>query len=263
MISKIFVIILITLTSFICQAKADIIYLLNGNSVEGIITKENEQSVELDVGFGTAIFSRQEIKSIYKSNQEETALIQKQWKRQRKVTKREQQKRELDLQRIRRKRKLEAKKRLKLKEIEFSQAQEHIIVEALLNKKVKARLLLDTGASTILLSRQIAEELGTETSRAKKEMGKAKMADGREVEVNYIILESVSVQGVEVENILAAVLSEDTTSSSKSPSDTNSDDTMSGNAALPYDGCLGMSFLNKFNFQIDSENKKLILEKLR
>jgi len=247
MISRIFIFVFLFLAAFVLEAGADTIYLKNGNSVEGLIIKEDNQSVELDVGFGTIIFDRQEIESIYKSSQEETAFLHREWRKQQEETKRQQLKRQQDLLRARRKRRLEAEKRLKLKELEYSQTREHIIVDALLNKKVKARLLLDTGATTVLLSSRIAKELGMETSGTKKETGKARMADGREVEVNYVVLESVNVQGVEAENVPAAVLLEETAS----------DDT-----ALPYDGCLGMSFLNKFNFQIDSENKKLILERL-
>jgi len=244
MISKISVIIVFFLASFITEIKADTIYLRNGNRIEGLITEENDKGVELDVGFGTVKFSRQEIKSIYKSSQEETALIRKEWERQAKAAKGEQIKREKDIKRDRRKRALEARKKLKLKEIEFSQMSEHIIVDALLNKKVKTRLLLDTGASNILLSSRIAKDLGIEINAEKKEIGKVKMADGHEVDAMYVVLDSVNVQDVEAKGVGAVVLLEDA-------------------EMEPHDGLLGMSFLNKFNFKIDTLNKKLILERLK
>jgi len=67
-------------------------------------------------------------------------------------------------------------------------------------------------------------------------------ADGRIIDAKFIILDSVSVEGLEVKNVEAVVLLEESTMN-------------------VGDGLLGMSFLNRFNFQIDTVNKKLILEK--
>jgi clan AA aspartic protease (TIGR02281 family) len=100
---------------------------------------------------------------------------------------------------------------------------------------------LDTGASLILISRDIAKQLGIKTQGSERIEIMVTMADGREVKADYIVLESVNVQGAVARDIPAAVLS--------------------GKATVPEDGLLGMSFLDKFNFQIDSENKRLILQK--
>ena len=118
------------------------------------------------------------------------------------------------------------------------------MVNALLNKKVEAKLLLDTGASTVLLTKRLAEKLGIKTNGENKNKGKVRLADGREVDGMYMRLDSVNVQGVEAKDVGTVVLLEHTKTNS-------------------HDGLLGMSFLSKFNFQIDTVNKKIILEKLR
>jgi len=228
--------ILLFLFSFAQDARADIIYLRNGRSIEGLITKENDEEVELNIGIGKMKFRRVEIESIHKSNPNEAALIRKRWISQSQEEEERRLRKELELQEQRR------KDELRPREIEVSRTGEHIIVNALLNGKLGASLLLDTGASLVLISGQIAQRLGIKTSGPGRVKIMTKMADGRDVEASYIVLESINVQGAEVRDIPAAVLSGDT--------------------VLPEDGLLGMSFLKNFNFQIDSANKKLILQKL-
>jgi predicted aspartyl protease len=70
------------------------------------------------------------------------------------------------------------------------------------------------------------------------------VADGRKIHARYVVLDSVSVQGVEARKVEAAVLSEDRDPNMK-------------------DGLLGMSFLKRFKFNIDLQNTKLSLEKPR
>ncbi|TAM41337.1 TIGR02281 family clan AA aspartic protease, partial [bacterium] len=120
----------------------------------------------------------------------------------------------------------------------------HVMVETLLNKKVKASLILDTGASFILLSGNIAKNLGIDADPRGGDTVEVMLADGSKVKAKRIILESVSVQGSEVKRVEAAILPQNES------------------GAAIGDGLLGMSFLNKFNFKIDQKNNKLILEKL-
>ena len=71
-----------------------------------------------------------------------------------------------------------------------------------------------------------------------------KIADGRTVLAIPVMLDTVRIGDAHAENVQAAVLAE----------------------SLPqqgFDGLLGMSFLSRFNFQVDYANKKLILEKRR
>ncbi len=69
------------------------------------------------------------------------------------------------------------------------------------------------------------------------------LADGRKAKAKYMLLDTVSAQGVEAKNVAAAVL----------PSDVAD--------AKFKDGLLGMSFLKNFVFKVDQKNNKLVLEK--
>ena len=189
--------ILFFLVGFISDACADIVYLRNGRSMEGLITKEDDQEVQLSIGIGTVRFRRIEIESIHKSGPEETALIRKEWEDQK------QKKRELRLERELELEEARQKESLLPKEIQASQTGDHMIVSALLNDRVKASLLLDTGASLILISNQIAQQLEIETGEPKQQTITAMLADGRQVEAYYIVLESVNVQGAEAKQIPA------------------------------------------------------------
>ncbi|MFC1623950.1 TIGR02281 family clan AA aspartic protease [Candidatus Omnitrophota bacterium] len=233
---KVLIFILFFLASFIKEAASDTIHLVNGRSIEGLIEKENEESVELDVGFGTVKFRMEEIESIERSRPDEAPLMRQKWQREKKLDEERRVAREKELEAARREKEFEPK------EVGFSQEAGHIVVDTLLNKKTKASLLLDTGASSILLSNRIAKRLKIKDQE--EEIIKVKMADGREVDARFIILDTVSVEGVKAKDVEAVVLL---------------DDTQMGDR----DGLLGMSFLNKFNFQIDTVNKKLILKKRR
>jgi len=117
-----------------------------------------------------------------------------------------------------------------------------LVVEALLNQKVKANFILDTGASLVVIKDSIAKQLGLAASDLKEDL-KIKLADGRESVAKHVVLASVSVQGVEAQNVDAAILAEDV----RDP-------------ALK-DGLLGMAYLKNFSFKIDQRDKKLTLEK--
>lgn len=221
-INKIAVFFIFFLSGFIAQANSDIIYLQNGRNIKGLVKSEDAKTVEVDVGFGTIKFSREQIESIDSSSAEEAALIRQEWKRYNEA----RQKKDSDPE-----------------EVEFSKTSEGIIVNAVLNKKARASLILDTGASLVLLSPGIGKELGLETSALKKGIiAKISLADGSEADARLIILENVNIGGVEAKNVEGAVLL---------------------NEGVKHDGLLGRSFLNKFNFQVDAANKKLILKRLR
>ena len=233
----------------------DTVYLDNGKSVDGIIKKEDEKTIELNIGFGTVTFAKSQVKRIERSSAEEKYEIAKAW---------DEKKKELDLKEkefeaARNKRFEEAYKNWtkearekKLREendsknIQLTRDQEtkSILVEALLNDKVKSVLLLDTGASLVVLSRRIGDELGLDLADTKKDVMELKLADGRSALAKAVILESVSIQDIEVKNVMAAVMLDQ----------------------LPdprlKDGLLGMSFLNRFNLKMDLKSMKMTLEKL-
>lgn len=216
---------------FTGQANADILYLKNGRSIEGIIKSENENRIQLDIGAGTIGIKKSEIKGVYKAGLDETLEIRRQFQRQIK----ESQERKNNYQ---------APQESQKKSIEVATQMGHIVVKALLNKRANVTLMLDTGASLILLTKEAGRKLGIRTDD-KKDMIQIQVADGRTTDAKFVTLECVNVQGIEANNVGAAVLMEDI-------KDANFGD-----------GLLGMSFLNNFNFRIDQEKKQLTLEKVK
>ena len=63
------------------EAFSDTLYLKNGNKISGIITNENEDSVEVEINIGARItFSREDIEKIEKENDIEDSKIKDAWK---------------------------------------------------------------------------------------------------------------------------------------------------------------------------------------
>lgn len=220
---------LVFLSGFVTELNADTIYLKNGRSIEGLIKSEDNNSVELEIKIGTIRLRKNEIERIYKSTPDESYAILKKWERQRLEA---QEKRLIE----------ELKKEFEPKKIEFSKEPQGIVVDAILNKKIPASLILDTGASLVIITKEVAKKLGIDVDK-KDKVVKLIMADGRMIEAKYIVLESIGVQNVELENVDAAILLDDEQN------------------LVFKDGLLGASFLNKFSFKVDYKNSRLILEK--
>ena len=213
------------------RALADTIYLKNGRSIEGLVKKEDADYVELEISFGSMKFSKNQIENIARSSPEEAQLIRKEWAEE-KIRAQERAKQE------------EIRREHEPKQVNMDKQSGHVVVTTLLNNRIKANLVLDTGASLILLSRKVADSLGADTDGKNATPIELIMADGRREKAKMIILESVRVQDSEARSIEAAVLPD------------------KESATMAEDGLLGMSFLKKFNFKIDQKNDKLILEKL-
>jgi clan AA aspartic protease (TIGR02281 family) len=209
---------------------ADTLYLKNKRSMEGIVKSEDSEMVDLEVYGGSVKFKKSEIDRIEKTTAAESGLLRRKWE----AKKKEQQ------QRIEQQKLAEEEKP---KRIEFSKDSQGIIIEATLNNKVKVSLVLDTGASVILLGKGVAEKLGINPGNMKPD-AKITVADGRKVDAKYITLESVKVVNVEAVKVEAAIIFDEI-----------------GDAGF-HDGLLGMSFLKRFNFKVDQRDKKLILERL-
>lgn len=221
---------------FASEVLADTVYLNNGRKVEGIIEKETPDSVTLNIGFGTVKFRREEISDIIMSTPNQRVAIRKEWETNRKLEEEKWQKKEEGRKEMSRQKEFAPKK------VGFSESNDCIMVNALLNKKVTAELLLDTGASLVLLSKSVADELKKETKLIEGDVIKMQLADGRKVNARLILLDTLSVEKAEASSIIGAVL-------------LDSEEDIG-------DGVLGMSFLSKFNFQIDNVEKKIILKKL-
>ena len=111
-------------------------------------------------------------------------------------------------------------------------------LEATINGKYQAKLLLDTGASSVLISPQLAETIGLKLS-SHKGMS-ATLADGSMVPSQSTVLDTITVGSASAKMIAANVIQ---TSQTRN-----------------YDGLLGMSFLQNFIFTIDAEKELLILK---
>jgi clan AA aspartic protease (TIGR02281 family) len=236
-------------------SSADRINLKNGGSIEGIIEKESEKSVDVNIGFGRIILGKSQVKDIERSSAQDSHNIAANWEIKRKeLASKEKEFEEAREIRFREAHKhwLEEEKEKKLKEdsavkniqIMRDQMTKGIVVEALLNDNVKANLILDTGASIIVLSRNIGEALGIDLSGTNINMMELRLADGRSAPAKAFVLDSVKIQDVEVRKVMAAIML----------------DQEPGRGA--GDGLLGMSFLNKFNLKMDLKNMKMALERI-
>jgi len=211
---------------------ADVLYLKNGRSIEGIIKGEDQNNLELEVSAGTIRFEKNEIDRIDRVSAKEIDALRKKWEKQKEDRQKEVFRQKLE----------EAEGPQK---VQFSRDSQGITVSVLLNNKINAALLLDTGASIVVLRKNIAQNMGIDVEGIKQDM-ELKLADGRKAKAKYFVLESVKVENVEANNVEAAILL---------------DSEESKEFGLG-DGLLGMSFLEKFNFKVDHKEKRLILEKL-
>ncbi|MFH1771910.1 MAG: retropepsin-like aspartic protease [Candidatus Omnitrophota bacterium] len=124
-------------------------------------------------------------------------------------------------------------------EVGYSNTSGGIVVNALLDRSVRANFLVDTGATHTTISSDIARRLGRSPEKDTAYFF-ATVADGRKAKAYPLILESLRVGGVEMQNVEAAVLE--------------------GQESLGVDGLLGMNFLGNFVMEIDSKSNKLILK---
>jgi clan AA aspartic protease (TIGR02281 family) len=105
-----------------------------------------------------------------------------------------------------------------------------------LNRRHKARLLLDTGASSLQISPRLARQLGLDLSKA--DLVSCTLANGTTTVARSVVLKEVTLGKAGVKKVSALVL----------------------DAGAGADGLLGMSFLNHFNFRIDTTRDLLVLE---
>lgn len=101
---------------------------------------------------------------------------------------------------------------------------------------VDAWLLLDTGATTTLISADIADRLGIKTANAGH--GLARIADGSVVETSHIRIDAMAAGPKVKFNTLVTFMK-------------------SRAATLGYDGLLGMNFLRDFRYHIDLNNQTI------
>ncbi len=259
------------LLCFPASVNADSVHLKNKQTLEGIVEKEDANRVDVDLGYGTMTFQRSEIERIERSNAAQTQIIWHRWGEEKK----ERRKRGPEEDRQRKEREKE-QRRLFEEEMARRKAKDEstprsigviatsgqIVVNTVLNGKVRVNLILDSGAGVVVLSKRAAEKLEIDISKLKK--GMTQVADGRKVETAFVTLSSIKVQdktlqdeksldepGVEIKNVEACILTGDAAELKEGPDKT----------VLP-DGLLGMSFLKNFKLIADYENHKISFERL-
>lgn len=233
---------------FLCalNSRADVIYLRNGRTIEGFIQDEKAEPILIDIGFGIIGLKRGEIESFSRSGEKDAQRLRDRWDRQKKESEeRNRQQKIQDQLALKQRREAEdarKKKEFESKQIKIGVDGGHIIVTALLNNKVSASFVLDTGSPFTVIKDSIARQLGINSGSISKSM-KIRLG-GKESVAKHTVLSSVSLQGIEAVNVDALIIS---------------DDAHEGDFK---DGLLGLTFLNNFSFKIDQKNKILVLEKL-
>ena len=109
-----------------------------------------------------------------------------------------------------------------------------LFVDVVVGKK-SVRMVVDSGATLVTLPKTLANELGITVPSGAREM-RLTLADGSEIPAKAVTLSRVRVGKFEAENVEAAIL-----------------DSIATNA----EPLLGMSFLGKFKFEINSNEKTL------
>ncbi len=70
------------LLNVMSEARADIVYLKSGYQMEGIINRETDEYVELEINSGTVKFYREQIEQVEYSSEEEKKMIEESWKKE-------------------------------------------------------------------------------------------------------------------------------------------------------------------------------------
>jgi clan AA aspartic protease (TIGR02281 family) len=211
------------------NAQADTVYLKNGKNIEGIIKTQGNDFIELEVSGGEVKLKNDEVAWIVESSDGVRSELREKWGQAQSgegITTDEQKPRVTPLS----------------SQADFTRGQDGMVVNAIVNGKINVRLILDTGASLVVLRKSLAEELGVDLSDVSPDT-KTILADGTISQAKHILLRSLEIEGLKVDNVDAAILVDD------------------NQANLVGDGLLGMSFLSHFNFKIDQKANKLILEK--
>jgi clan AA aspartic protease (TIGR02281 family) len=123
--------------------------------------------------------------------------------------------------------------------IPFEKRGQVVVVEVMLNKTVPVRLVVDTGATYTMISAATAKELSIDPQQAPRTMP-FQTANGV-IQAPLTNLESVTVGGMEIKNLTAAI----------------HDAVPSAQVA----GLLGLNFLSNFRLDIDTDKGVLHLEK--
>jgi clan AA aspartic protease (TIGR02281 family) len=245
-----------TLSLSAINSNADTIYLKNGGRIVGTVESEDVDTIEVSIGFGTAKLSKNMIARIRRSTPEERDVLEQKWEERRNQL--AQCEKEFALERERRFAAAAEEYRREVRErslrgergataVPIRRCRSgHIEVDALVNKKATAWLIIDTGAPYTLLSKKIGTDLGLDLRDPTKKDTVEFPLCGQKITAKMMTLDSISLSDVEAKDVVAAV----------SLVDFEGANTQS-------DGLLGMSFLERFRFRFDFTTMTLSLEKIK
>jgi len=117
--------------------------------------------------------------------------------------------------------------------------QGHFLADVLINSKIHAFLVVDTGSPVVMLTSSFIQKLGLDLSQSNQ--GYVEVLNGK-YKAAAVTLSKVTVGEAFAQDVSAAVLLEKSQGIN--------------------DGLLGLSFLSKFHFTLDQTGQKLILKKL-
>ena len=123
--------------------------------------------------------------------------------------------------------------------IPFEKLGQVVIIEAMLNGRTPAKLVVDTGASYTMISAATARDLEIDPNRSQRTLP-FQTANGV-IQAPLASLESIAVGGMEIKNLTAAI----------------HDAVPNAQAA----GLLGLNFLSNFRLDIDTQKGLLHLER--
>ncbi len=126
--------------------------------------------------------------------------------------------------------------------IAITKSSGNLVVEARINDALTCLMAVDTGASLVTISRNIATRLELDLGD-ERNVVEFQLADGSKTKGRVVALKSVQVGDSKAEDVLVAV--------------------MDSPPGPGVDGLLGMSFLDNFSVKIDSANNKLVLETIK
>jgi clan AA aspartic protease (TIGR02281 family) len=115
-----------------------------------------------------------------------------------------------------------------------------IVVDALINRSVPARLVVDTGASVITITEELARRLSHSALSSPEAVTIEGL--GGTMQGRSILIPRLDVGNVGRDHVPAVV--------------------MSGGSGFrgPFDGLLGMNFLGEFELAVDYENNRIVLK---
>lgn len=224
-----------------------IIKLKNEGQISGVIIYQDKENITLDVGFGTVVITKEEIKAIEIPEGKEKEVKTKKWKKhQKEITTSEDKKEQAKLEYFERiqenirieeekRKRREAAEKEKEHRVKFSGSR-NLIVDAIISDKIQTRLVLDTGATSVVLPIEMVQKLGAKGAKYSKKI-KVRLADGSIRQAYAIVLKSVQIGDIKAYNVEAIAINS------------------KGNVGL-----LGMSFLNRYHLKMDFENRELVFK---